>query len=315
MKKAFLGIVLFFFVLMSCFSQSQEQEQEPETKAELPASVQRQTDRLKYIPVRNFSGINSISLSNINDLSTLISDYKINHVFFTENMFLVQAPSIMVPFSIPSNGFKNIADCQRGSAYTNGAAYYYAVENKLNSQEEVDYFRQERFLTSDDYRQAQKDDFVKTGAGNRMSRISGIIKKSDLEKNIYFANAIIYYLYYQQTDLVRSFLDNKDVVALTLPFAGNRNTSYRSSNIIVEFKTGYFYINLDISSLDVNKDAIFYYASKFAQYLNYADYQRFYSNANPYTIKNSETIAKNELEYASYQECLNDINSLLGRTR
>ncbi|GMO50174.1 MAG: hypothetical protein Ta2B_30810 [Termitinemataceae bacterium] len=118
---------------------------------------------------------------------------------------------------------------------------------------------------------------------------------------------IIYLLYYQQTDLVKSFLDNDDIAKLLLPFNGRRD-----SNIIAEFKTGYYYINLDISGLQyANKDAVFFYAGKFAQYLNHADFQSSYNSNNAYTIKNSEAIAR-ELKYPDYTTFLNELTTLLG---
>lgn len=304
MKKTFSFIIFTFILLLCCYPQGQQSTQSP--------SPQSQTGGLKYILLRSFNNGNSMVLANIADFSTLITDYKINHVFYNETNFFIQSSPLLVPVSIASNGYRTIADYQRGEqiGYNNGSSYYYAVENRLTSQDEVDYFRQERFFSPEDYRQAQREGFVRSNTSSRINRISGIIKKADLERNIYFANAIIYLMFYQQTDLVRSFLQNRDVVALTLPFA--RNTS-RNGNIIVEFRTGYYYINLDISNLGINKDAIFYYACKFAQYLNYTDYQTVYSRNNQFTIKNSETIAINELNYMSYQECLNDINAMMGR--
>jgi hypothetical protein len=282
----------------------------------IPAKTLNQIANLKYIPVNSFNATNSISVKDISDFSTLIVDYKINHVFYNNNIFFIQNEALPVPASIASNSYKSISDYQKGKdiGFKDGTAYYYAVDNKLNTQEEVDYYKHEKFFSSADYRQAQKDGFVKFAAP-RMNKITGIIKKSDLEKNIYFANAIIYFLYYQSTDLVKSFLDNKDVVALTLPFTGvntNRN-NYSSNNIIVEFKGGYYYINLDISALGVQSDAVFYYACKFAQYLNNADYLAKYSSGNNFSIKNSDIISKNDLKYPSYLDCINDINGLLGR--
>jgi hypothetical protein len=310
MRKMFLSMIFVFGILLTCYADGQGQA------GTQSATTQNSMANLKYIPVRSFNNTNSISLTNISDFSTLIIDHKINHVFYNDSIFFIQSSTLIIPVSIASNGYKSIVDYQRGNqiGYNNGSSYYYAVENVLNSQEEVDYFKQEKFFYSEDYRQAQRNGFVKSNSNNRISRITGIIKRSDLEKDIYFANAIIYLMFYQQTDLVKSFLENKDVVALTLPFTGNANRNYyNSSNIIVEFKTGYYYINLDISNLGINKDAIFYYACRFAQYLNYADYQARYTSNNQFTIKNSDTIAKNDLKYASYQECLKDINALLGR--
>ncbi|MDR0569512.1 MAG: hypothetical protein LBG87_09950 [Spirochaetaceae bacterium] len=311
-NRIILTILWLFFALTNCYSDGGTGQSQ--------ITVQNPIADLKYISVKNLNAVNALSLANINDFLTLIADFRIKHIFYNDNMFLIQSSEFTVPVSIASNGYKSIADYQKGDQYkfTNGSSYYYAVENKLHSQEEADYFKQERFFSTTDYRQAQTDGFVRSNQNNRMNRISGILKKSDLEKSVYFANVIIYLLYYQQTDLVKSFLNNKDVVALMLPFAGNinrnyYNSRYTASNIIVEFKTGYYYINLDISGLGVNKDAVFYYACKFAQYLHYADYQARYAGNALFTIKNSDTVAVNELKYASYQDCLNDINGLLGR--
>ncbi|MDR0525967.1 MAG: hypothetical protein LBG90_08890 [Spirochaetaceae bacterium] len=341
MKTIFTGLVLSVSIVLSCYAQAGGTVASPTTSSN-PRAVRNPTEpnqpltpqspvngqnqiampiiNVKYIPVKSFNNANLIVLTNIQDFSMLITDHNIVHVFYNDSTFFIQSSTLTVPVSIASNGYKSIADYQKGNqtGYTNGASYYYAVEHDLHSQDEVNYFKQEKFFSSNDYRQAQTEGFVKSGSNNRITRITGIIKKSDLEKNIYFANAIIYLMFYQQTDLVKSFLENKDAVALTLPFAGMSNRNYymtNNSNIIVEFKTGYYYINLDISSLGVNKDAVFYYACKFAQYVNYTDYLSKYVINNQFTIKNSDSLARNDLKYVTYQDCLHDINALLGRSR
>jgi hypothetical protein len=119
-------------------------------------------------------------------------------------------------------------------------------------------------------------------------------------------------LYYQRTDPVKEFLENTDIDKLLLPFTNNR--SY--PNFIVRLEKGYYFVNLDISGLqNLNKDAILFYAGKFAQYSNYSDYQRNYSTSRAYTIKNSETIATKNLKYASYADCLNSVNQMIGASR
>ena len=276
---------------------------------------------ITYIPIQNTNNITSIVISDIKDFRRLITDYNVKHVLYTNSVFLIQAVALPFPFSILSNGYKSIVDFQNGNEknFRDGASYYYANQNKLTNQEEVDYYKQETFFSPEDYRQAQKEGFVKNNAAIKLTKISGIIKKSDLEKNIRFANVIIYLMYYQQSDTVRSFLDNKEIYRLLLPFGNSRNTT----NIIAEFKSGYYYVNLDLNTIFPNSnksiysynDAIFFYACKFAQYTHFDDYisTNFPAVQNLYTIKNTETIATKELKYSSYIECLSKINELLGR--
>ena len=180
MKKKMMSMVCIFGTLLSCYADGQQQgiqAQEPEKTQAQPVTIQNQIANLKYILVKSFNSTNSISLANINDFSALITDHKIHHIFFNDNIFFMQSSTLAIPVSIASNGYKSIADFQRGSqiGYNNGASYYYALENKLNTQEEVDYFKQEKFLSSDDYRQAQKDGYVKSNSNNRLGRITGIM--------------------------------------------------------------------------------------------------------------------------------------------
>jgi hypothetical protein len=267
-----------------------------------------------YIAANSFNSIPTVTISSIGDFAKLISDYKVNHVFFTENTFFFQALGLSYPYSIASNKYKSIADYINGNdnGFKDGASFYYANENQLTSQDEVDYYRQENFFSSGDYRTAQREGFVKSGSSNRINKIAGIITEKDLKANIRYANAIIWLLYYQRTDPVKEFLENTDIDKLLLPFTNNR--SY--PNFIVRLERGYYFVNLDISGLQYsNKDAILFYASKLAQYSNYSDYQKNYNNSRMYTIKNSETIATKNLKYSSYSDCVNAVNQMIGASR
>ncbi|MDR3301941.1 MAG: hypothetical protein LBT01_05330 [Spirochaetaceae bacterium] len=265
---------------------------------------------LTYIEAKNFNNIPTINIATIGDFSKLISDCRVYHVFFTADTFFFQAPAISYPYSIASNGYKNIKDYISGydKEFKDGISYYYANENKLTSQNEVDYYKQETFFSPEDYRKAQREGFVKSGASNRMSRIAGVVTEKNLKNSIRYANAIIWLLYYQRSDPVKEFLENTDIDKLLLPFTNNR--SYPS--FIVRFEKGYYFVNLDISGLQYsNKDAVFFYASKLAQYESYGDYQKNYSSSKEYTIKNSETIATRNLDYPSYAECLKSVRQMI----
>jgi hypothetical protein len=251
-----------------------------------------------------------VSVAGIADFAKLVSDYKAAHVFYTANMFFFQAPSIAHPFSIPSNGYKSIKDYLDGDkrGFRDGAAYYYAKENKLNTQAEVDYFWQERFFSTEDYRRAQAAGFTQTNAQNRIQKITGVIKERDLQANIRCANAIIWFLYYQQTDLAKEFLNNTDIEKLLNPFSDNQ----RYPNFITRIAKGYYVVNLDISALQPGRgDAVFYYAAKFAQYADYDDYRQNYGSSRTYTVKDSESAAKGA-GYASFNACWNDVQQMIG---
>jgi hypothetical protein len=293
------NIIVFFFIGLTACASAQE------------SKVKTVSTEPVYVEAKSFSGIPAIGVSNINDFSKLISDYKVSHVFFTASIFFFQASAISYPYSIASNGYKNIKDYINGDDknFKDGVSFYYANENQLTSQDEVDYYKQENFFSPGDYREAQREGFVKNGASNRINKIAGIVTEKDLQNNIRYVNAIIWLLYYQQTDPVKEFLENTDIDKLLLPFTNNR--SY--PNFIVRLEKGYYFINLDISGLpNANKDAIFFYASKFAQYSSYTDFQTNYTASKTYTIKNSETIATKNLKYPSYADCLNSVNQMIG---
>lgn len=182
---------------------------------------------LQYIETDRLNSAATIPLTNINDFLKLISDYGIKHIFYTKDQFYFQAPSMSMPYTIPSNGYKNLDDYQAGGGlYTDGKSYYYAIQNQLNGQEEVDYYKKEYFINPDDFKKAQKDGFVKSKPANRITRISGIIKKADLQKSIYFANAIIWLMYYKsQNNKDTALLGNTDINALALAFSVHNKAS------------------------------------------------------------------------------------------
>jgi len=285
---------------------------EGKTTAPGAATAGAAAKSLYYVEAKSFNNIPAITVAGIADFSRLIADYNVRHVFFTGSAFLFQAPSIAYPFTIPSNGYKSIADyaAGEGKAFKDGASFYYAAENQLTSQAEVDYYRKEAFFYPDDYRKAQRTGFVNPGSVSRMNRITGVMSEKDLQANIRYANAIIWLLYYQQTDPVREFLANKDIDKLLLPFTNNR--SY--PNYIVRIKPGYYFVNLSLSGLRYqDQDSVFFYACMFGLYASLADYTSAYNSSQAYTVKNSETTAR-AAGYASFQECLGDVNQLMGNT-
>jgi hypothetical protein len=302
MKNLIISGIISICVLPSCFAQDSKDAKN------IPA--------VKYIAAKSFNSASSIPVVDINEFLTLITDYAVKHIFYTDTLFYFQAPQMAIPYTLVSNGYKKLADYQQGAVnFNNGASYYYAVENKLTNQAEVDYYRQEKYLKPEDFRDAQSKGFFKKGANNkRITKISGIVKRGDLQNRLPFANAIIYLMYLQQSDPVKSFLDNKDVDKFVVQFSVASAQNYRGSrysgNVISEFKKGYFYINLDISGLGADKDAVLYYASKFANYADYDDFFANYNDGGQFTIKNSDMLSK-ELKYPSYQDFLTAINNQL----
>lgn len=77
----------------------------------------------------------------------------------------------------------------------------------------------------------------------------------------------------------------------------------------------YYYIDLNINGIGTNMDAVLYYASKFAQYSSFKDFESNYQPNNLYTIKGSETVATRNLKKKSYDEFLEYINGLIGNTQ
>ncbi|GHU04394.1 hypothetical protein FACS1894147_09490 [Spirochaetia bacterium] len=140
-----------------------------------------------YIKVNSYNSPN-LNIVNIDDFIKLMNDNKSRDVYVTGDQFIILGPSVM--YTIDTNGYENIADYKSGNdkKFSNGASYYFALENNLPNQTEVDYYKQEGFLTKEDYHDAVRLGFTHSAIGS-MS-INGFITKEDFQKNVKYLNRV-----------------------------------------------------------------------------------------------------------------------------
>jgi len=140
-----------------------------------------------------------MNIVDVNDFIKLINDNNVTTVFFNDKLFLIQGPSIV--YTINSNGYKNVNDLKTGNekSFKNGESYYFAVENKLQDQESVDYYRQEGFITNSDYHEANRLGFTHSNVETKYGyfAIYGLITKEDIQKNIKYLNNIYFLTTYK----------------------------------------------------------------------------------------------------------------------
>ena len=149
---------------------------------------------INYISINSYTSP-SININSIDDFIKLMEDNNTTVVFYTEKLFLIQGASIM--YVIDTNGYNNIADYKNGNDrnFINGESYYFALENNLPNQREVDYYKQEGFLTNADYQEASRLGFTHSNITER--RIYGLITENDLRNNLRYLNIIVYLISYK----------------------------------------------------------------------------------------------------------------------
>jgi hypothetical protein len=252
----------------------------------------RDIESLSYIRLENYTS-QVIKIGNINDFIKLINDNNVTTIFFNEELFLIQGTS--TAYIINTNGYKNVNDYKNGNNknFKDGDSYYFAIENRLPNQIEVDYYRQEGFITNSDYHEATRLGF--THSNVEKNGIYGLITKEDMQKNIKYLNTIYYLKTYKNWQTYKdqltsrdrtvrqqkekeelAFLENTDIDLIISRFGNNQIKKMKNFN--------YYFVNIP---LDSEKDSIFYYACKFCQYTDINDYKK---NNSKLTIKGTERI-------------------------
>jgi hypothetical protein len=277
MKRTMVVLYLVILVNLASCQASQEPKEGPQ-----------------YYPIESFNASNRVNMVNAGDFSAIINDNKIKKVFYTDSVFIIESDSIL--YTLASKGYKSIDDLAEGDAkgFKQGQFYYYANEHGLTSQEEVDYYQQELFFSGDDYREALRLGFVKNRGDSTLNSITGLIRRDDLQKSLRYANALVYLTYHQNDNtLDKTFIENKSVESLIAA----------SENAIKPFGN-YYYVRITVSrNGSPIKDSLFYYACKFAQYLDLADYNntRSANRTAGYTVKNTTAIIR-ELGFQNYDD-------------
>ncbi|GMO53614.1 MAG: hypothetical protein Pg6C_20050 [Treponemataceae bacterium] len=237
---------------------------------------------LNYIRITNFSS-STITVESIDDFIGLINKNKTSDVFVTDKLFLIQGQSLL--YAISTNEYKRIDDYRAGNnrGFKNGTDYYLAIENNMPDQAEVDYYKQETFLTPADYQDAAKNGF--THYNGEVKKIYGLIDSETLQKNIRYLYAIQYFRQYK--NIKSSDYGYQDYLK-----------SLQSTDIDYFIRSNYGYIKrlqfFDMYLIDFpvdksSSDAVFYYAAKFGQYANINDYK---TGSTDFTIKNTDKIYK-----------------------
>jgi hypothetical protein len=281
------------------------------------------TNSVNYIKINNYTSP-SINIASINDFLKLMNDNKITDVFCTEKLFLIQGPSVM--YIIDANGYKNLIDYKNGNDknFLNGESYYFALENNLPNQAEVDYYKREGYLTNTDYQDATRLGFTHSNITER--KLYGLITENDLQKNLRYLNIIVYLMSYKNWQAIEDqiasqnmssinvrlqsqserldqeglrFIENSNIEELILKIGRierreligggyNDNEARREIRGVIR-KLNYFdYYLVDIP-LESEKDSIFYYACKFCQYSNINEYR---NNNTVFTLKQTEQIMR-----------------------
>jgi hypothetical protein len=228
-------------------------------------------ETINYIKINNYTSP-SINIVSIDDFLRLMKDNKTKDVFFTDSLFLIQGSSLV--YIINNNGYKNLSDYKAGNdkKFINGESYYFALENNLPNQYEVEFYKKERFITNADYQEATRLGFTHSDVTKK--GIYGLITKDDIQKNIQYLN-IIYYL---QSHEDKKALENTDFNFIISKFGNEQIKKLSSSN--------YYLINVPLNS---DKDSLFYYMCKFCQYSNITEYK---NNNSKFTLKGTEQILR-----------------------
>jgi hypothetical protein len=240
-----------------------------------------------YIQVNTYNSP-SYNLVKMDDFLKLLNDNKIKTVFYTDRQFIIQAQNIA--YTINSIGYTNLIDYKDGNdkGFNDGNAYYYAKELNLPNQTEVDYYNSEFFFSIDDYRDATHLGI--THNKEIIKKFYGLISADDFQKNIRYANLVIYLYSYLDKNAYNGALKNNGLtdqqifsqyIAKQTSGQSQRRTdeglvllnnttietlTQKSGNYIRKLDN-FNYCLIDIPLLS-NSEASFYYGFKLAQFLN-----------------------------------------------
>jgi len=273
---------------------------------------------VNYVAVdRTQSGI---TVSLMQDFIRMVRDYKIKDILVSPTHFSFQRDSMV--YVIPSEGYKTLKDYQdgHGKNFKDAASFYYAQDNKLKTQEEVEqhkaaeqqekakqaqmkfYWDSEYFISETDYANAQKAGFVRNAAqGKRLNRIYGLLSGEEMQKNAQYLNLVLY------ADNSNGRYVNRQAVSDMSSALPNPMQVYRKR--ITKLNSGYYILDIELQGSD--SDAVFYYTCKICgydtlnEYLAFFDAQDIKKNANDrFTIRRTEEKAVDDLHFSCLKEML-----------
>jgi hypothetical protein len=268
---------------------------------------------LSYAGVERVASPSVVTVNDIEQYKKLIKDYDIKVILYTKSAFYFEKNAVM--YTIGSNGYKNLADYENGneSGFNNGDSYYFAKANKLSTQQDVDYYRAQNYLTSVDFFDAKSMGLINNDVTNKISTVIGLITSDNLTKFARYINVLLlaangetitdsavnktdpYYIINHSNGYIKQF-GTMYYLSIPVNYRGNRNS---------------YYYNRNTNSL-IGDDALFYYALKVCQYTNIADYIAITgtnnykgimnsNGGNHYDIKNNEQLTTG-LGYKTYPD-------------
>lgn len=236
--------------------------------------------KLEYMAVQEVASANRIAVTDMADFMKIIKDHKVKNVFFSKEQFVLQIDSVL--YTIDSAGFTTIEDYLAGKeTFGDGDAFYAAKKYGLKTRPEVDYFRNEDFLSGEDYAAALKAGFVNNTVKPKPKSVTGLLTAAELRKNIYFVDALFSILLYKESEEneKQGILKNTDIGFLVNLGGGS----------IRPLDKGMYYLNIRTDKRQVSledwinsvldrkarghSDALLYYMASLSQFKTAEEYQ------------------------------------------
>jgi hypothetical protein len=237
------------------------------------------SQNLTYISVKEVSSTNKVAVADMDDFLKIIKEHKVKNVLVSRSLFVVQVESIL--YTIESARFETIEDYREGrKVFGDGDTYYLAMKNGLKTREEADYFRNEQFVSGEDYAKARKAGFVGNTIAPRPTVVRGLLRKSDFQKNIYFANALFSITHFKPNEKTEKegILKNTDIKYLVTLANGaikplgddlyylNLKTDNAASVLAAK-------VNTIFKKKGDSKDALVYYMAMLSRYKSADEYR------------------------------------------
>jgi hypothetical protein len=237
-------------------------------------------EKLEYMAIQDVASANRIAVTDMADFMKIIKDHKVKNVFFSKDQFVLQIESVL--YTIGSAGFTTIEDYLAGKeTFGDGDAFYTAKKNALKTRAEVDYFRNEDFLSGEDYAAALKAGFVNNSVKPKPKAVTGLLTTAELRKNIYFVDALFSILLYKESEQneKQGILKNTDIAFLVNLGGGsikpldkdlyylNIRTDRKKATLAEEINRFF-----DRKGRN-NKDAVLYYMASLSQFKTAEEYQ------------------------------------------
>ncbi|MDR0638096.1 MAG: YARHG domain-containing protein [Spirochaetaceae bacterium] len=273
------------------------------------------SDNLIYVEIQQLTSPTIITFQSVDEFRKLIQQYNITVILYNANTFYFENNTLM--YSIASNGYKKITEYENGFklGFKNGESYYFALDNKLSNQEEVDYYKAQNYITSADFFDARSMGLISNTVQNKIVTVTGLIRKSNFQKLSRYINILLYSNNSGSMPLEKiNTTDIEEIVRRSNGYIRPFGETMYYVSIPVNYRgDGYYRGNRHYGSgSGIGDDALFYYALKIAQYSNIEEYIKITGNnnymgimnsrdGNHYNIKDNEKLTV-ELGYKTYAD-------------